>query len=428
MRSGRSPVESRQNRAVSEAYRAVDRCRICRSSTLERFLNLGIMPLANALVDPAHADDPEARFPLDVIRCLACGLIQLGEVVRPELMFTNYPYSSSASAPLALHFARLADQLVERFAPRGSLVVEIGSNDGVLLRPLVERGIHAVGVEPAKNLADVSRKAGFETWNEYFSPDVARRIVATRGHAHVVVGTNVLAHIDDLHGVLTGVDALLGDRGVLVAEVPYLGDLIERVEYDTIYHEHLSYFSIGPLVDLFDRFDVELIGLDHLAIHGGSLRLFVGRRGVRAVSDSVGRTRESEAARGLDDPTTYRSFARNVERSRTELIDLLGGLRAQGKRIAGHGASAKGSTLLNYCGIGTETLEFIADGTPFKHGKLSPGTHVPIRDETAILDEVPDFTLLLAWNYADSVVPRFAAYTTAGGRFIHPIPYARVLP
>lgn len=406
----------------------VEWCRICGSSALDRVLDLGKTPLANSLVEPRRAAEVELRFPLQVVRCLGCGLVQLGQVVAPEVMFRSYPYSSSASAPLVGHFAGLAQHLADRYTHAGSLVVELGSNDGVLLGPLSRLGRRVVGVEPATNIAEVANRAGLETWNEFFSPDAARRIAAARGAADVVVGTNVFAHIDDLRSVLEGVDALLSETGVFVAEVPYLGDLLAQVEYDTVYHEHLSYFSLAPLTVLFENAGMEIVDIASLSIHGGSIRFAAARKGRRRVSPDVPAFRSRERSAGLDDAATYASFAHAVERSRDELLTLLGSLRQQGKRIAGHGASAKGGTLLNYCGIGTDTLDFIADSTPFKQGMLSPGMHIPVRPEDAIAQERPDYLLLLAWNYADTIVAHFADYASAGGRFIHPIPLARVLP
>lgn len=385
------------------------------------------MPLANALVRPNEASGPELTFPLDVLRCVSCGLVQLGQVVRPDVMFRSYPYSSSASAPLVAHFDGLAHDIRRWLSTPDALVVEIGSNDGVLLRPLQQSGLRVLGIEPADNLASAAKSSGLDTWNEFFGTDVAQRIVLDRGQASAVVGTNVLAHIDDLRAVLESLEILLEPRGVFVVEVPYLNDLIERVEYDTIYHEHLSYFSLAPLETLFGLAGMEVVDVQHLPVHGGSLRVVASRHGAHAQRPSVEAFRGFEQLKRLQDARTFQRFADDVQRSRHELVGLLSTSRQSGARIAAHGASAKGATLLNYCGIGPSTIEFIADTTRFKQGLLSPGSHIPIVPESAILEQRPDYTLLLAWNYAEDIVAKFDSYVRSGGRFIHPIPFARVL-
>ncbi len=409
------------------AYRRVESCRVCGSQRLAPVLSLGDTPLANAFVRPEDVARAEARYALEVLRCLACGLVQLSIVVRPDILFREYRYASSASPPLIAHFDELADELVSRFVPTGALVVEVGSNDGVLLRPLAERAARVLGVEPASNLAAIANAAGLETWNEFFDERVAARIVERRGRAAVVVANNVLAHIDDLRGVLRALDVLLDEDGVFVAEFPYLADLLAHVEYDTIYHEHLSYFHLAPLRVLFGAAGFEMFDVRRLAVHGGSLRVFVARGGRRALSSDLTGLLASEDAEALASEAAYARFASRVDASRDALRALLAALRREGKRVAGYGATAKGNTLLNYCGIGTELVQFIADTTPFKQGLLTPGTHIPVRPDDALTSERPDFALLLAWNYADAIIRRHADYLAAGGRFIHPIPLARVL-
>jgi novobiocin biosynthesis protein NovU/D-mycarose 3-C-methyltransferase len=306
-------------------------------------------------------------------------------------------------------------------------VVELGSNDGVLLRPLQARGLRALGVEPATNLAKIANAAGLTTVNEFFSEAVARDIRASSGVAKAVIANNVLAHIDDLGDVLRALDALLSDDGVFVAEVPYVGDLIEHVEYDTIYHEHLSYFAISPLTRLFDLADMELFDVQHLPIHGGSIRIFAGRKGRRATTEDLARIREVEERAGLGDPQTYRRFAERVAASRTALRELITAERGRGARVAALGATAKGNTLLNYCGLGPAEVEYVGDSTPLKQGLLTPGMHIPVVAEARLKEDRPDLILLLAWNYADAIVPRYRDFLEDGGRFIHPIPLARII-
>ncbi len=402
-------------------------CRICGSVRLDPFLDLGSTPLANALVHPDRSATPEARFPLATARCLDCGQVQLTVVVAPEILFRDYRYASSASAPLLPHFDEYASELVVRFTPPGSLVVEIGSNDGVLLRPLSERGAVAIGVEPATDLAASANARGLRTVNEFFSADVARRLRSEHGPAKAVVANNVLAHIDDLGEVIRGLDALLDDDGVFAAEVPYLGDLLDHVEYDTIYHEHLSYFALAPLSRLFDSAGMRLFDVHRVPIHGGSLRIFAGRKGRYRSTVELERTRRDEERSGLGDAGTYRIFAERVAESRTALRDVIARAKTHGKHVAALGATAKGNTLLNYCGIGTDSIDYIGDTTSLKQGLLSPGMHIPIVPEGRLDQDHPDLILLLAWNYADAIVPRYRDYLKAGGRFIHPIPLARLI-
>jgi hypothetical protein len=406
--------------------RRVERCRVCGSTDLALILDLGTTPLANAFVRPDRAAEIEQRFPLETLRCGRCGLVQLSVVVRPDILFRDYLYASSASAPLFEHFSALASEVAARFAAPGSLVVEFGSNDGVLLRALRDRGLRPLGVEPATNLAAVAEAAGLETWNEFFGPEVARRIAADRGRAAAVLANNVLAHIDDVRAIAVALDALLDADGVFIAEVPYLGDLIEHVEYDTIYHEHLSYFAVHPLAELFRSADLELFDVRRLPIHGGSIRMFVGRAGRRERSEDLARILDREAGGGLLEARTYADFASRVARSRDAIREMLGRLRSERRRVAALGATAKGNTLLNYCGIGTDLVEFVADTTPFKQGLLTPGMHIPVRPEAALLEERPDYALMLAWNYADAIVRKHARFIDAGGHFIHPIPMARI--
>lgn len=389
-------------------------------------LSLGSTPLANAFLPTGRATDDEPSYPLEALRCERCGLVQLSVVVDPDVLFREYLYASSASAPLFNHFASLATDVAARFAPSGSLVVEFGSNDGVLLRALRDQGLRPLGVEPARNLASIANAAGLETWNEFFDPDVARRIVSERGQASAVLANNVFGHIDNLPETVRALDVLLAPDGVFVAEVPYLGDLIDHVEYDTIYHEHLSYFALHPLIELVRSCDLELFDVVRLPIHGGSIRIFVGRRGKRPLTATLIELLESERTSGLLGPAASERFASRVVASREALREMLRRLRGDGKSIAAIGATAKGNTLLNYCGIGTETIAFVADTTPFKQGLLTPGMHIPVRPERAIIDDRPDFTVMLAWNYADAIVRKHADYLRAGGQFIHPIPMARI--
>ena len=413
---------------MTDTYRRLERCRICGGRDLTSFLDLGMTPLANAFVAPQGRDEQEARFPLEVLRCASCGLVQLSVVVRPDILFGHYLYATSASAPMVEHFAGLAEEIVRRFAPRGSLVVEVGSNDGVLLRQLHTRGAAVLGIEPAANLAAQANAEGLETWTEFFATTVAQRVIAERGRARVVVANNALAQIDGLGDVATAVESLLDDDGVFIAEVPYLAHLLDRVEYDTIYHEHLSYFALAPIQTLFSQAGLELFDARHLPTHGGSIRIYVGRPGAHDPTVALAAARAAERDAHLGDAARYARFAERVAASREALRALIDDLVREGHRIAGLGATAKSCTMLHYCGIGSDTIDFIGDSTPLKQGLLTPGKHIPVRPEAAIADEGADRVLLLAWNYADAIVRRHTDFIARGGRFIHPIPLARLVP
>ena len=413
---------------MTATYRRLERCRICDSRDLSKFLDLGETPLANALVSPERSKEPEPRYPLEVMRCARCGLVQLSVVVRQDILFGHYLYTTSSSSPMVEHFTSLADEIVQRFARDGALVVEAGSNDGALLRPLRKAGAAVLGIEPAANLAAQANAEGLDTWAEYFGMPVARRVVSERGRAKVVVANNTLAQIDDLRDVAEAVDVLLDDDGVFVAEVPYLGHLLDRVEYDTIYHEHLSYFALAPFERLFSQAGLELFDVRQLATHGGSIRIWVGRRGKRPPTPGLMAARVAERGTGIDDTAAYARFAQRVAASRDALRAMLRDLRRAGHEVNGLGATAKSCTLLHYCGIGRETIGVIGDSTPLKQGLLTPGTHIPVRDEVAAFDEPVTRVLLLAWNYADAIMRRHAGFIARGGRFIHPIPLARLVP
>jgi SAM-dependent methyltransferase len=406
------------------------RCRICASTALETFLDLGHQPLANGLLRPSDIDCEEPRFPLALAICRQCALVQLTHVVSGEVLFRHYLYSSSVSEAMTRHFAAYANDVARRWIPDGGLIVEVGSNDGVLLKSLLGRPVRILGVDPARNLAEVARSRGVPTVADFFSESVARDIRAEHGQASAVVANNVFAHIDDLASVLRGLDVLLADGGVFVFEVPYLVDLVERLEFDTVYHEHLSYFSVRPLVDLFERFGFEIFEVQRQSVHGGSIRGFVRRKRSdreRPVGGSTDALLELETRAGIADPQRLAAFAARVDALRAELKSTVLRLRADGKRIAGYGASAKGTVLLNACDLGRRELEFIVDATPSKQGLLAPGSHLSIRPPLALRTEGIEYALLLAWNHRKEIVDKERAYRDAGGRFIVPLPSVEVV-
>ncbi len=404
-------------------------CRMCKGSRLTRFLDLGFTPPADSFLRREQLAEPETHYPLQVYLCEDCGLSQLGFVVSPEILYRHdYPYEASITRTGQEHWAEFAAGVAKRFGhPRGSLAVDIGSNVGVLLSELATRGYRILGIDPASNIVRLAERRGVETLDELFSPEVAKQVVRSKGHAAVITATNVFAHIDDLDSLMAGVDALLEPSGVFVIEAPSFINLLEKCEYDTIYHEHLSYLSVGPLARFFEHAGFELFDVLERDIHGGSIRVFVGRPGTHAVEPAVRAAIAREIDLGARDLGRLAQFASAVEENRAELTRLLHQLRRDGKRIAGVGAPAKGMTLLNYCRIGPELLDFVTEKSTLKIGRFTPGTHIPVASDDELLARRPDFGLLLAWNFAEEIMRNLRAYREGGGRFIIPIPHPRVV-
>ncbi len=403
-------------------------CRACLGARLYMFLPLGDHPPANAFVRPEHMALPEARFALDTHVCLDCGLIQVPNVIPPDF-FREYVYVPSASETMHEHFAELARLVRRDLAPASEhLVVDIGSNDGLFLSKLKAAGGRGLGIEPATNLADVARGRAVEVVNEYFGLQTAEQVRAQHGPARVITTTNTFNHIDDLHAFLAAVMVLLDPQGTLVIEVPHSKDLIEKNEFDTVYHEHLSEFSVKSLVDVFAFFDLVVSDVVRLPVHGGSMRVFGRRRSAAAVSSpAVAAWLSGEREANLYAAATYDAFAARVRTMRERLLVLLDTLKDAGHRIAGYGAPAKGNTLLNYCGIGPATLEFLADRNALKHGLFSPGMHIPVVPAERVLESQPDYLLILAWNFGDEIVRQQDEYRRRGGKFILPIPEPRIV-
>ena len=334
-------------------------------------------------------------------------------------MFRNYLYVSGTSDTIPAHFAAYAKDVAERFVPKGGLVVEIGSNDGTLLRAFDRGTVRVLGVEPARNIAAMANAAGIPTLEEFFGEAIASEIAAKHGRASAIIGNNVVAHIDDLHGLMNGVTALLEDRGVFVAEFPYLVDLLEKTAYDTIYHEHLSYFSVASVVDLASRHGMRLVDVRRVGVHGGSIRVFISRDG--EPSAEVENLLGLESSIGLRSGRPLAAFVETVHRQKHDLVRLLAEIRSR-RLLAGYGAPAKGNTLLNFCGIDRTILDFIVDRSSLKHGLLTPGTHIPVEPPEHLLASDIRDTLLLAWNFGDEILRQQDAYRSRGGRFIVPIP------
>ncbi|HEX8129461.1 MAG TPA: class I SAM-dependent methyltransferase [Pyrinomonadaceae bacterium] len=408
-------------------------CRSCDARELELILSLGRTPLANALLTAEQLATPEPTFPLDLVFCPACSLVQITETVPPEQLFREYFYLSSFSDTMLKHAEELSARIIpERGLSAESLVMEVASNDGYLLQYYKRAGIPVLGIEPATNIARIaSEERGIPTVCEFFGEELAAKLASEGRRADCIHANNVLAHVADLNGFVSGLETLLKDDGVAVIEAPYVKEMIDHREFDTIYHEHLCYFSLTALDSLFRRHGLRIQDVELLPIHGGSLLVVAGKESAVAarggVSASVTRMLEAEAGWGVGQMEFYRGFGEQVSRLREELLALLAGLKAEGRRIAVYGASAKGSTLLNYFGLGRETLDFVVDRSTVKQGYYTPGTHLLIRAPEVLLAEMPDYVLLLTWNFADEILAQQSAYRERGGRFILPIPEVKIV-
>ena len=403
-------------------------CILCSSGKVEEFLDLGETALANQFLKRDEIDSHEPKYPLRVGFCHSCGHVQLLDAVPPRAMFENYLYISSASDTLKNHLWDLSDDLVRRHKLNSSdLVMDIGCNDATLLQGFKRHGVQTLGIDPALNLAEFTAGNGIDRYTDLFTATTAKDIVAKHGNASLVTATNTFPHIQNLADFVQGMRTVLRPNGVFVIEAHYLLDIVEQVAFDTIYHEHVSYWALGPMQRLFEMNGMMVVDAERIPLHHGQIRVHVQRKGEGKVHERVTQILASEKAAGLDRFETYQRFAQRALNIKKSLHETLTAMASKGQRVAGYGAPAKGNTLLGFLDIGPKLLPYIVDKSPLKQGLYTPGTHIPVVSPERLLADQPDYVLLLAWNFADEIVQQQAEYVKRGGKFMVPVPEVRVL-
>lgn len=410
-------------------YQEKKECRICSSHNLELILDLGKQPLANAFIKKEDLVKKENKFPLRLYLCKNCYLLQLIDIVNKELLFKEYLYLTSASNPIVVHFEKYASEIYEEFLKDMDrpLVIEVGSNDGSLLKEFKRLGVEVLGIEPAINISKMAIDRGIPTENAFFNYDVAKKI-SIKKKASIIIANNVFGHVENLKEFIECVKILSKDNGIFVFEVPYLIDLIQKLEFDTVYHEHLSYFSLKPLMKLMNEFDLEIFDVRRQKVHGGTIRVFVGKKKCFKTTTNVQKLITLEEEFGICKLETYEKFSERVKQVKNLLLNKLSEYKKDGKKIFGYGASAKGNVLLNYCNIGTDFLEYILDTTPLKQGLYTPGMHIPVKSKERISEKASQqIALLLAWNYEKEIITKESEFMKNGGKFLVPVPIPRLV-
>ncbi len=406
----------------------VTHCRICGQEDLLPICNLGMQPLANRLLLAPQRAETEPHFPLRLIRCAGCGLVQLQDIVPPSELFEHYEYIPSVSRDYMEHFSMFANECIEKMhLDTDSLVIDIGSNDGSLLSMFAQHTIPVLGIDPAKNLTSLSEKKNVPVLSGYFSEEMAITLHENKLSPDLILAFNTFGHIPDLIDFCNGIRTLLHPQGSFIAQFPYLDDMLRYAEFDTIYHEHCSYFSLRPLLELCKRTGLELFDVERIPIHGGSLRIQVGHPGAHVVSPHVAALLDQEKENEFEERRAFVSFQSQMQKRISDLQSLVQSLKKSGKTIAGFGMPAKGTILLNACGFDTDTIDYIVDGTPQKQGKFSPGSHIPIFAEEHLYSNPPDFLLVLAWNFFEEIERKHTQFVHAGGKFILPMPAVTIV-
>ncbi|MDO8594370.1 MAG: class I SAM-dependent methyltransferase [bacterium] len=401
-------------------------CFICQNKYLFRFLNFGNQPPSDAFVRKEDIGKPETKYTLSLYFCGECGLVQLGYAVDPNMLFRDYVYTTGMNNSLRKNFRELVDKIVFRFAlGRSDLAIDIGSNDGTLLENYASHNVSTLGVDPS-SVAAIAVSKGIKTVRDFWNKGTAERIVKEYGKAKVVTATNVFAHVEDLDSFMRGLQAGLRDDGVFISESGYLLDMVETLGYDAVYHEHLRYYSLKPLTVLFERFGMEMFDVEHIPSHNGSIRVYAARKGAYAKTSSIGELLAQEERKGLHTKETLVQFAKRAYAHRDAFTALLTGIKKSGKRIVGIGAPAKGNTLLNFCGITTETIDCLLEKSELKIGLYAPGTRIPVVSESLLYSERPDFALILSWNLASELMPKLRANGYKGA-FIIPFPEPKIV-
>jgi SAM-dependent methyltransferase len=404
-------------------------CRACGGRLAVTMADLGMQPASNAFIESQAGFGREKRYPLRAKVCETCKLVQVDYDVAPQELFGNYVYFSSYSDDWLAHAKAYCDMASKRFAlGRSSLVVELASNDGYLLKNFLTMGIPVMGIDPSDTVAAAAEKIGVPTLVEFFGQKLARDLVHQGRQADLIIGNNVLAHVPQLNDFVAGIALLLRPNGNVTIEFPHLLELIEQVEFDTIYHEHFSYFSVYALERVFARHGLRLYDVERLPTHGGSLRIFAAHAARTDLKDStsLSEVRAQENAAGLEDLATYLKFSKRVEECRDSLLAFLAAAKREGKRVAAYGAAAKGNTLLNFCGVTPQDIAFVADRNPHKQKKFLPGTHIPVMSPEELMQAQPDYVLILPWNLRDEIRQQLKGIEAWGGRFVTPVPLARI--